>query len=130
VGLRNSEHIGRIVVSPKDSDTVYVAAQGPLWSAGGDRGLYKTLDGGKTWDQVLKISENTGVSDVVLPRPSQIITTLVARFPALWPHTLQTLYTTLVGFALGYVAGLWIHRGGGRPGRIADDKANAKALSP
>ena len=41
------------------------------------------------------------VSDVVLPRPSQIVTTLVLRFPALWPHTLQTLYTTLVGFALG-----------------------------
>ncbi|HEV2983233.1 MAG TPA: hypothetical protein VGX46_02550, partial [Vicinamibacterales bacterium] len=74
VGLRNSEHIGRIVVSPKDSDTVYVAAQGPLWSAGGDRGLYKTLDGGKTWDQVLKISENTGVSDVVLdPRNPDVI---------------------------------------------------------
>jgi ElaB/YqjD/DUF883 family membrane-anchored ribosome-binding protein len=40
------------------------------------------------------------------------------------------LIAVLVGFALGYVAGLWIHRGGGRPGRIADDKANAKALSP
>ena len=65
VGLKNSEHIGRIVIHPKDSDTVYVAAQGPLWAAGGDRGLYKTIDGGKTWNQVLKISENTGVSDVV-----------------------------------------------------------------
>src|SRR6187431_3012172 len=65
VGLKSSEHIGRIVIDPKSSDTVYVAAQGPLWAPGGDRGLYKTTDGGKTWTQVLKISENTGVSDVV-----------------------------------------------------------------
>jgi photosystem II stability/assembly factor-like uncharacterized protein len=74
VGLKDSQHIGRIVVSPKDSDTVYVAAQGPLWNAGGDRGLYKTTDGGRTWNQVLKISENTGVSDVVLdPRNPDVV---------------------------------------------------------
>lgn len=74
VGLKNSEHIGRIVVNPSNTDIVYVAAQGPLWSAGGDRGLYKTTDGGKSWTQVLKISDNTGVSDVVLdPRNPDVI---------------------------------------------------------
>jgi Sortilin, neurotensin receptor 3, len=66
VGLKSSEHIGRIAIDPKDSNTVYVAAQGPLWGPGGDRGLYKTADGGKTWKQILKISENTGVTDVVI----------------------------------------------------------------
>jgi hypothetical protein len=66
VGLDKSEHIGRIAIDPRDSKTVYVAAQGPLWSAGGDRGLYKTTDGGKTWKAVLTISENTGVTDVVI----------------------------------------------------------------
>src|SRR5262252_297086 len=66
VGLKASEHIGRIVISPKDSDTVYVAAQGPLWAPGGDRGLYKTSDGGKTWKKILDISENTGVSDIAM----------------------------------------------------------------
>lgn len=65
VGLPRSEHIGKILVDPRNSDVVYVAAQGPLWSPGGDRGLYKTTDGGKSWKPVLTISENTGVSDIV-----------------------------------------------------------------
>lgn len=66
VGLKKSEHIGRIAIDPRNSDVVFVAAQGPLWSAGGDRGLYKTTDGGKTWKAVINISENTGVTDVVI----------------------------------------------------------------
>src|SRR5688572_20912514 len=65
VGLAKSEHIGKILVDPRNSNVVYVAAQGPLWNPGGDRGLYKTTDGGKTWKAVLTISENTGVTDVV-----------------------------------------------------------------
>ena len=66
VGLKTSEHIGRITIDPRDSNVVFVAAQGPLWSAGGERGLYKTTDGGKTWKAVISISENTGVTDVVI----------------------------------------------------------------
>src|SRR5262249_11070644 len=66
VGLEKSEHIGRIVIDPRDSKVVYVAAQGPLWGPGGDRGLFKTVDGGKTWKNVLSISENTGVTDIVI----------------------------------------------------------------
>ena len=65
-GLKESMHVGRILVDPGDSDTVYAAALGPLWSAGGDRGVYKTTDGGRTWNQVLKISEDTGVSDIAM----------------------------------------------------------------
>jgi photosystem II stability/assembly factor-like uncharacterized protein len=64
LGLKRSEHIGRVVIDPRDSKVVYVAAEGPLWGPGGDRGLYKTTDGGKTWNAVLTISENTGVVDV------------------------------------------------------------------
>ena len=66
VGLRTSEHIGRIAIDPKDSNIVYVASQGPLWGPGGERGLFKTTDGGKTWKNILNISENTGVTDVVI----------------------------------------------------------------
>lgn len=74
VGLKKSEHIGKIVIDPRDSNVVYVAAQGPLWAPGGDRGLYKTTDGGKTWKAVLTISENTGVTDVVLdPRNPDVV---------------------------------------------------------
>ncbi|MEM7185221.1 MAG: glycosyl hydrolase [Bacteroidota bacterium] len=66
MGLKNSEHIGRIVVHPENSDVVYVAAIGPLWSKGGDRGVYKTVDGGKNWKKVLEIDEHTGVNDIVM----------------------------------------------------------------
>lgn len=66
VGLDNSEHIGKIVVHPENSNVVYVAAQGPLWKEGGDRGLFKTTDGGKTWKNILNVSENTGVNEVHL----------------------------------------------------------------
>ncbi|UCC48811.1 MAG: glycosyl hydrolase, partial [Gemmatimonadota bacterium] len=74
VGLQRSEHVGKILIDPRDSDVVYVAAQGPLWGPGGDRGLYKTTDGGATWRRVLQISENTGVTDIVFdPRDADVI---------------------------------------------------------
>jgi len=66
MGLKNSEHLSKIIVHPDNSDVVWVAAQGPLWSSGGDRGLYKTTDGGETWNQVIKIDEWTGVTDLVI----------------------------------------------------------------
>ncbi len=65
-GLENSEHIGKVVVHPKDGNTVFVAAQGPLWKSGGERGLYKTTDGGKTWTRVLNVSEDTGINEVLM----------------------------------------------------------------
>ncbi|MEK9135756.1 MAG: glycosyl hydrolase, partial [Bacteroidota bacterium] len=74
VGLKSSEHVGKIVIDPRNSSVVYVAAQGPLWGPGGDRGLYKTTDAGKTWNCVLKISENTGVTDMVVdPRYPDVL---------------------------------------------------------
>src|SRR5436189_773039 len=66
VGLKTSGNIGRMAMGPKDSNIIYVAAQGPLWGPGGDRGLFKTVDGGKTWKNILNLSENTGVTDVVI----------------------------------------------------------------
>ncbi len=66
MGLEKSEHIAKIVVDPRNSDVVFVAAEGPLWSPGGERGLYKTTDGGKSWKPSLEISPDTGVTDVAL----------------------------------------------------------------
>jgi photosystem II stability/assembly factor-like uncharacterized protein len=66
MGLKKSEHIARILIDPRDSNVIYVASQGPLWGPGGDRGLYKSTDGGKTWNAILTVSENTGVTDVVM----------------------------------------------------------------
>lgn len=65
MGLKNSEHIAKIVIDPRNSNIIYVAAQGPLWGPGGDRGLYKSTDGGENWGKILEISENTGVTDLV-----------------------------------------------------------------
>ncbi|MBT8254108.1 MAG: glycosyl hydrolase, partial [Bacteroidia bacterium] len=74
MGLKNSEHIGKIIIHPDNSDVVYVAAIGPLWSAGGDRGLYKSKDGGKTWEALLTVDEHTGVNDVVMdPRNPEVL---------------------------------------------------------
>ena len=74
MGLKNSEHIGRIVVDPRNSDVVYVAAIGPLWSEGGDRGVYKSTDGGQNWEAVLTVDEHTGVNDLIMdPRNPDVL---------------------------------------------------------
>ena len=57
MGLSESERISDIIIHPTDSNTVWVSAQGPLWTSGGERGLYKTTDGGETWNQVLKTAD-------------------------------------------------------------------------
>ena len=81
VGLKLTEHIARIVVDPRDSNVVYVAAPGPLWKGGGERGLYKTSDGGKTWSpSLIKVGDYTGCSDVIMdPRNPDILLAVAAQ---------------------------------------------------
>ena len=104
VGLKQSEHIGRIVIDPRNSDVVYVAAQGPLFNRGGDRGLFKTTDGGKTWKKILDGGEWSGASDLVLdPRnPDVLIATTWQRFRRQWGY-----------IAGGPQSGLWRSTDGG-----------------
>jgi len=74
MGLEESEHIGMIRIDPRDSNVIWVAAQGPLWSAGGQRGLYKSVDGGETWEKLLGDDEYTGANEVHLdPRDPDVV---------------------------------------------------------
>lgn len=74
MGLKDSRQIGGVLIDPRNSDVVYVAAEGSVWGPGGDRGLFKTTDGGKTWKKVLEISENTGVNNVIMdPRNPDVL---------------------------------------------------------
>ncbi len=86
VGLENSGHIGRIYIDPDDSNTVLVAAQGPLWSNGGDRGLYKTTDAGATWTPILQVDEYTGVNEFVVhpQNPMLIVASSYQRRRHVW----------------------------------------------
>ncbi len=89
MGLKQTEHIARMLFDPRDSNVVYVAAPGPLWKGGGERGLYKTTDGGKTWTSLIKVGEHTGVADVIMdPRNPDI---LVAS-----THQRERRYFTLI----------------------------------
>ena len=74
LGLKGTEHISKIIIHPNNSDVVWVAAQGPLWNKGGERGVYKTTDGGKSWKQVLGDSAWTGATDLIIdPRNPQVL---------------------------------------------------------
>jgi photosystem II stability/assembly factor-like uncharacterized protein len=80
-GLPDSERISDILIDPKNPNTVYVGVLGPLWSAGAERGVFKTTDGGETWTKVLFIDENTGCADMAMdPRNPNII------FASMWEH--------------------------------------------
>lgn len=66
MGLEHSQQVGRIRVHPTNPDVVWVAAAGPMWASGGERGVFKTTDGGETWKQTLSVDEYTGAADLVL----------------------------------------------------------------
>jgi len=74
MGLKESRQIGMILIDPRNSNVVYIAVEGSVWGPGGDRGLYKTTDGGQKWEKVLAISENTGVNNIICdPRNPDIL---------------------------------------------------------
>jgi photosystem II stability/assembly factor-like uncharacterized protein len=66
MGLKKSERIGSIVIHPSNENIIWVAAYGSVWSSGGERGVYKSVDGGKTWERTLFISDDTGVNEVII----------------------------------------------------------------
>ena len=107
-GLENTFTIGRIRINPQNTDIVYVAATGHEWTANNERGLFKTTDGGKTWDKILYVDQNTGVYDLVLdPRnPDIIYCTTWERMRLKWndPRTYENTRNN----------GIWKSTDGGR----------------
>lgn len=79
MGLKNTRHISRIVINPGDPNIVYVAAMGHLWGSNKERGIYKTIDGGNTWTNVLYVDENTGFADLAID-PSDSLTLYAAAY--------------------------------------------------
>ena len=74
MGLTSSEHLSKIIIHPNNSNIIWVASQGPLWNKGGDRGIYKSIDGGKNWKQTLGNQEWVGATDLLIdPRDHNIL---------------------------------------------------------
>jgi len=86
MGLKESGHISMIRFHPDDSNIVYVAAQGPLWNSGGDRGLYRSTDAGESWKRILDIDENTGINEFVIDakNPDVIVASSYQRRRHVW----------------------------------------------
>ncbi|HYV98699.1 MAG TPA: hypothetical protein VE967_14685, partial [Gemmatimonadaceae bacterium] len=104
MGLGNSKHIGRIVIDPRNNDVVIVAAGGPLFGPGGERGIYKTTDGGRTWKQVVKVDDETGANDVAMSYSDPNI---------LYATTYQRRRTTCCMNGGGPGSGIWKSTDGG-----------------
>ncbi|NRA65674.1 MAG: glycosyl hydrolase [Pseudobacteriovorax sp.] len=116
MGLKDSGHISQIWIHPKDANTVLVASQGPLWSDGGDRGLYKTTDGGKTWKNILSVDKYTGVNEFLVdPRnPDRIIASSYQRRRHVW---------TLINGGPG--SGIHMSNDGGNTWKVISKQASA-----
>jgi len=105
MGLKESQHISEIIVHPTDPNTVWVAAQGPLWNSGGERGFYMTVDGGQTWSRTLGDDEWTGVTDIAVdPRNPDVI------YAATW----QRHRTVAAYMGGGPLSGIWKSMDGGQ----------------
>jgi photosystem II stability/assembly factor-like uncharacterized protein len=104
VGLRTSRHINRIVIDPRNNDVVLVAATGALFGAGGERGVYKTADGGRTWKQTLKVDDDTGANDLVMDATNSQI---------LYASTYQRRRTACCMNGGGAGSGIWKSTDGG-----------------
>lgn len=87
MGLKETRHISRIVIDRENPNTVYVAALGHLWGKNKERGIYKTTDGGKTWEKVLYVNENTGFADLVMDPSDSLI-----LYAAAWDYQRYPYY--------------------------------------
>jgi len=115
MGLNDSGHISKIHIDPQDSNTVWVAAQGPLWNSGGERGLYKTTDGGETWSRILDIDEDTGINEFVIdPANPEAIVASSYEFDIPQDYTLSVSANKEIpvnSLVVNELSSIWITRG-------------------
>ena len=104
MGLPDSKHINRIIIDPNNNDIVFVAATGPLFGPGGQRGIYKTTDGGRSWKQVLKVDDDTGANDLAMSATDPRV---------LFASTYQRRRTSCCMNGGGLGSGIWKSTDGG-----------------
>jgi photosystem II stability/assembly factor-like uncharacterized protein len=104
IGLKTSRHINRIVIDPRNNDVVWVAATGPLWGPGGERGIFKTVDGGRTWKHTLKVDDDTGANELAIDATDNKV---------LYASTYQRRRTSCCMNGGGPGSGLWKSTDGG-----------------
>ncbi len=120
MGLDETREIGRIVIHPEDPDVVWVAALGHLWGANPERGIYKTTDGGETWEQVLFVNDTTGFVDLKMdPRNPDVL------YAAGW-HRIRWGGGRMEGAGAG--SGIWKTTNGGRSWTRLDDATGSRGL--
>jgi photosystem II stability/assembly factor-like uncharacterized protein len=119
MGLRDSQHIARVVIHPANPDIVYVASMGHLFSTNAERGIFKTTDGGKTWRKILYVNEKIGAADLAIVRstPETLYAVMYDKARLPWNYELggpeSAIYKTTDG------GGTWTRLDGGLPtGRI------------
>ncbi len=113
IGLDNSRHIMRIVIHPTNPDIVWVAALGHLFGPSEERGIYKTIDGGKTWKRVLYVNDSTGAAEIVMEPGNPYV-----LYAATWTVK-RTPYSLESG---GKGSGLWKSTDGGETWKNLNDK--------
>ncbi len=130
MGLPESRHIGRIAIDPTDSQTIFVAAMGTLFGTNPDRGVYRTTNGGNTWEQVLHLTDSTGCIDVVInPSNTDIV------YAAMWERIRKPSYRHVGGMSTGIWRSInggddWVELTNGLPQHDPDNGRIGLAIAP
>jgi photosystem II stability/assembly factor-like uncharacterized protein len=130
LGLKESGQISRIKIHPQNPDIAFIAVQGQIWGPNEERGIFRTVDGGKSWKQVLKVSENTGASDLAMdPANPRIL------YAAMWNHGRKPWYIHSGGTDGGIFKSTdggdnWEKLGGGLPDMVGKIAVDVSASNP
>ncbi len=130
LGLKESGQISRIKIHPQNPDIAFIAVQGQIWGPNEQRGIFRTVDGGKSWKQVLKVSENTGASDLAMdPANPRIL------YAAMWNHGRKPWYIHSGGTDGGIFKSTdggdnWEKLGGGLPDMVGKIAVDVSASNP